>query len=97
MVALGHGGRVVEAGRPVPDLRPTHRRRGRVVTLGTGRPALFFVAHDDGKGFSRCGSALTRALRVRLPGERRRTIVAYRMRYCPPPKGNLGLRVGRIE
>jgi hypothetical protein len=97
VVALGRGGRVVEAGRPVPEVRPTHRKRGRVVTLGSGRPPLFFIAHHDGIGSSRCRSAFTRTLRVRLPGTRRRTVVAYRMGYCPPPEGGLGLQVGRIE
>lgn len=97
VVALGRGGRVVEAARPVPDVRPGHHWRRRVVTLGTGRPAFFFIAHHDGIGSSRCRSALTHGLRVRLPGMRRRTLVAYRMGYCPPPKGDLALRVGRLE
>jgi hypothetical protein len=97
VVALGRGGRVVEAGRPVPEVRPGHRPRRRVVTLGKGRPAFFFVAHDDGTGSSRCRAASTRTMRVRLPGMRRRTLVAYRMGYCPPPEGDRGLEVGRIE
>jgi Protein of unknown function (DUF4232) len=97
VVALGLGGRVIEAGRPVAEVRPTHRRRGRVVTLGKGRPAFFFISHDDGTRYSRCRSASTRALRVKLPGRRWRTLVAYQLGYCPPPEGDLGLRVGRIE
>lgn len=97
VAALGRGGGVVESARPVPGLRPGHRRRGRVVTLAEGHPAFFFVAHDDGTGYSRCSSARTRALRVRPPGMRWRTVVAYRMSYCPPPEGDLGLQVGRIE
>jgi hypothetical protein len=97
VVALGRGGHVVEAGRPVPEVRPGHSWRRRVVTLGTGQPAYFFVAHHDGIGSSRCRTASTRTLRVKLPGMRRRTLVAYRMGYCASPKGDLKLQVGRLE
>jgi Protein of unknown function (DUF4232) len=97
VAALGRGGRVLETARQVHGLRPGHRKDGRVVTLRRGHPAFFFVAHDEGTSSSRCASARTRALRVRLPGSRRRTVVAYRVGYCPPPEGDLGLQVGRIE
>jgi hypothetical protein len=97
VAALGRGGRVVEAARPVPDLRPARRRHGRVVTLEGGHPALFFIAHRDTTGSSRCRSASTHTLRVRLPGARRRTVVAYPMSYCAAQSGELGLKVGRIE
>jgi hypothetical protein len=94
VAALGRGEKAMEVGRSVPDLHTT-RGHGRVVTLEEGRPAYFFVAHRVGS--PRCRSAVTHALRVRPPGMRWRTVVAYRMSYCPAPEGGLGLQVGRIE
>ncbi len=96
VAALGPGEKAMEVGRSVPGLH-TGRGRGRVVTLEEGRPAYFFVAHRDETGRSRCRSAVTHALRVRPPGMRWRTVVAYRMDYCPSTQGGLGLQVGRIE
>ncbi len=96
VAALGPGEKAMEVGRPVPELHTT-RGRARVVTLATGHPAYFFVAHRVGIGSPRCRSAVTHALRVRPPGMRWRTVVAYRMSYCPSPQGGLGLEVGRIE
>ncbi len=97
VAALDRGGQVLEMARPVRGLRAGRPRDGRVVTLRRGHPAFFFVAHDDGTAHSRCSSAQTHSLRVRLPGTRRRTVVAFQVGYCPPPQGELGLRVGRIQ
>jgi hypothetical protein len=88
---------VVDIGRSVPELRPTHRRRRRTVTVEKGLPAIFVITHSDGIGFSRCRFILTHGLRVRLPHAGRSRFVAYQMEYCPPPQGGLGLQVGRIE
>jgi hypothetical protein len=96
VAALGRDGKAMEVARSVPELHTT-RGRGRVVTLEEGRPAYFFVAHQDETGRSRCRPAATHALRMRPPGMRWRTVVAYRMSYCSSPQGGLGLEVGRIE
>jgi hypothetical protein len=96
VAAIGPGAKAIEVARSVPHLHTT-RRHNRVVTLEAGRPALFFVAHRDATGRSRCRSAVTHALRMRPPGMRWRTVVNYRISFCPSPRGGLGLQVRRIE
>jgi hypothetical protein len=99
VTAVGRSGTVVATARAVPLLhphsRPDHRRtwlRG-----GGGGGVSFTVTHADGGTYGRCRLARTSGLRVTMPGTAQTRFVPLPMSYCPPPRGGLGLRVGRTE
>lgn len=97
VVAIGRHGKSVGEAEAVPHLRPgNHGGRRRVRLRGEGS-ATFEVTHYNGIGSGRCKFTLTYGLRVTLPGAGPTQVVPLPMSYCPPPKGGLGLRVGRIE
>jgi Protein of unknown function (DUF4232) len=98
VVAIGSGGKTVGRGEEDPGLRPGSPDVGRLrVKLAAGGSAIFEVAHADGGTFGACKLAETRGLRVSVPAAGPARFVALPMGYCPPPRGGLGLRVGRIE
>jgi Protein of unknown function (DUF4232) len=97
VVAIDRQGKSLDQAEAVPHLRPGSRGGRFRVKLSGGDSANFEVAHDDGIGSGRCRPARTYGLRVSVPGTGPTQLVPLAMSYCPPPRGGLGLRVGRIE
>lgn len=97
VVAIDRHGKSVGHAEAVPHLRRGSQGGRRRVRLRAEGSATFEVTHYDGIGSGRCKFALTYGLRVSLPGTGPTQIVPLPMSYCPPPRGGLGLQVGRIE
>lgn len=97
VTAIDRHGRSIGRAEAVPHLQPrSEGGRLRVKLRGEGS-ATFAVSHYDGIGSGRCKLALTKGLRVSLPGTGPTQFVPLPMSYCPSPRGGLGLRVGRVE
>jgi hypothetical protein len=97
VTAIDRHGRSVGRAEPVPHLQPGSEGGRLRVKLRREDSATFAVTHYDGNGYGRCQFALTKGLRVSLPGTGLTQFVRLPMSYCPAPRGGLGLRVGRIE
>jgi hypothetical protein len=97
VVAIDRRGKPVGRAEAVPHLRPGSQGGRRRVRLRGGGSATFEVTYSDGSGSGRCKLALASGLRVSLPGTGPTQVVRLPMSYCPPPRGGLGLRAGRIE
>jgi hypothetical protein len=99
VAAVDPRGKDVAIGEPVPLLRPHSRPDHRRTWLrGDGGGGVSFtVTHADGGTFGRCRLVRTSGLRVTMPGTAHTQLVPLPMRYCPPPRGALALRVGRTE